>query len=152
MHELLFELHGNCQFLDTPLARMFLTKLRTTNQSGEIPFAGELLSWFVAEVLPFSDKERADLLREDSTVARLVAAIELIEHLVSDDKVLLQEAMLLGQSVRHLQTGELAVVVAIDQVDWHGQHLTIQMRDGTEVQTCAHHLKRADGVEGFSIN
>ena len=90
VHELLFELHGNCQFLDTPLARAFLTKLRTTNQSGEIPFAGELLSWFVAEVLPFSDKERANLLREDSTVARLVAAIELIEHLISDEDVLLR--------------------------------------------------------------
>lgn len=60
--------------------------------------------------------------------------------------------MQLGQSVRHLQTGELAVVVAIDQVDWHGQHLTIQMRDGAEVRTCAHRLKRVDGVEGFSIN
>lgn len=50
LHEMLFSLHGSCQFLATPTAKAFLEKLRATNPHLDIPMSPGPLSWFLAEV------------------------------------------------------------------------------------------------------
>jgi len=151
VRDLLFELHGKFQFLDTPQAQAFLTTLRATNPDCDIPLEPASLSWFVAEVLPFSHSERLSLLMENSVPARLKAAAALIGRLLKDDMPLEQpkaakanQLVTSGERVRYVKTGELAVVVAVHSGDPEGDYLTLRMGDGREKQTL---LSRVERVE-----
>jgi len=83
--DLLSKLQRKCESLDTAEAQDFLTALRATNPGWNVPSGPMRLSWFAAEVLPFTQADREALLMQNSVVARLTAAAELIERLLQDE-------------------------------------------------------------------
>merc|ERR1712166_1053763 len=85
MGDLLSKLQRKCESLDTAEAQDFLTALRATNPGWNVPSGPMRLSWFAAEVLPFTQADREALLMQNSVVARLTAAAELIECLLQDE-------------------------------------------------------------------
>ena len=146
VHELLFELHSECQFLDTEPARTFLQSLRQSNPDSDIPFEPVALSWFMAEVLPFSESQRESLLKEDSAPNRLHAAVAMIQYLLSGDSAaLLQQPLRPGDSV--VCKGELGVVLEVHLGDPGGEYVTLRMGDGREKQTVPARVQRISGAE-----
>merc|ERR1712086_538705 len=83
--DLLSKLQRKCESLDTAEAQDFLTALRATNPGWNVPSGPMRLSWFAAEVLPFTQADREALLMQNSVVARLTAAAELIECSLQDE-------------------------------------------------------------------
>jgi len=102
LHDLLAELRSKYESnLEAPKAEAFLATLRGTNPGWKVPSEPTRLSWFAAEVLPFSQGERESLLMEDSVTARLEAATTLIEHLLKEDAMLaLEQDAEVAQGVR----------------------------------------------------
>ena len=83
--DLLSKLQSNCESLDTTVAQDFLTAMRMTNPGWNVPSGPMRLSWFAAQVLPFTQADREAVLMQNSVVARLTAAAELIERLLKDE-------------------------------------------------------------------
>jgi len=85
VRDLLTELRTKCESLETDEAAQFLSTLRATNPGWSIPSSPVRLSWFAAQVLPFSATAKEALLIEDSVPARLEAAATLMELLLQTD-------------------------------------------------------------------